>query len=270
MTLLSEAERSHFDTFGFVVLRQRLTPAEVSTMRSEMRSAMEHAYRANPFDGSRRHWLPMMGEDTPFFASLLEDPRFFDVAEQLFGGEALGWLVDANRYVGNTPWHNDAFASTRGIKFAIYLDPVDGDSGALRVIPGSHRQPLHGEVVEYMKTQPAIEDLPAVPCTTEPGDVVAFEFPIWHASVGGSNDRSMCTVDYFELPGDPQKTAEVVEGLTGLLASATDRDWGDRDGHPLIGDPGWIAGAQGNPRRQVLLDRMRACGLIPDAEEVPA
>ena len=43
--------------------------------------------------------------------------------------------------MGDSPWHSDwrRAGDYRVLKIAFYLDPVDRDSGALRVIPGSHR-----------------------------------------------------------------------------------------------------------------------------------
>ena len=47
----------------------------------------------------------MLGPQTPFFAHLPEDPRFYQVAEQLYGDDVFGMAADANRYVGDTRWH---------------------------------------------------------------------------------------------------------------------------------------------------------------------
>ena len=41
---------------------------------------------------------------------------------------------------------------------AFYLDPVDADSGCLRVIPGSHRNPLHDQLWSLHLDIPARAD----------------------------------------------------------------------------------------------------------------
>ena len=83
----------------------------------------------------RRHETPnfnMMGDRTPFFASLLEDPRFAEAAGQFYG-DVIGYAVDANRYVTNTSWHTDSGCyEAYGVKFAMYLQPVRADTGTLR------------------------------------------------------------------------------------------------------------------------------------------
>ena len=74
--MLSEQQIKHFHTLGFLVFRQVFSQEELSTIHEEFEAAMDSAYQHAPFDGTRRHWLPMMGSETPFFANLPEeDPR---------------------------------------------------------------------------------------------------------------------------------------------------------------------------------------------------
>ena len=70
---------------------------------------------------------------------------FGSVAEQLYGPEIFCAYAEANRYVGDTSWHPDYSLNYNapGCRFAFYLDPLTADSGALRIIPGSHAPPLH-------------------------------------------------------------------------------------------------------------------------------
>src|ERR1700677_2659704 len=130
---LSAAELRSFKAFGFLVLRQVLTRDELRTMEGEFATAMATQHSV-PFDGSKRHNAGLMGQDTPFFAELLDEPRFLDVARQLMGEDILGICIDGNRYVGDTGWHPDHTTNLLpGLKFAIYLQSVRGGSGALRV-----------------------------------------------------------------------------------------------------------------------------------------
>lgn len=250
-------------------MRGYFKPEEVARIRGELSSCMESAYRHAPFDGTRRHWLPMMGDCSPFMASLLEDPRFFDAAEQLLDAPAMGWLVDANRYVGDTGWHPDASADPGsgeqpGVKFAFYLDPVGPDTGALRIVPGSHRNPLHEQVKPFVETwgREDLSQVPAFPCASEPGDVIAFDFPVWHASIGGSSDRLMCTATYFQAPESDSEIAWIRNYL-GILQDGVAREWSDRSGHPFF-DPSWLANPAGSERRDVLIGRLRECGLLEE------
>ena len=180
---LSEEQVRFFKAFGYLVLRQVFTSEEMAAISREVEQAMAQQYAHKPFDGSKRHWTMMMDEETPLHASLLEDERFLKAARQLYGDDVLGVGTDANRYVGNTNWHPDTVSLLQyGIKFAFYLQPVGADSGALRVMPGSHRfdlnDPLWGPAVRALP----LEQVPAAVLAAEPGDVIGFDLRLWHAS----------------------------------------------------------------------------------------
>jgi hypothetical protein len=258
--MLTEAQVKHFQTFGFLILRQLFNAAELKVIRAEFEHGLGAAYRHLPFDGTLRHWVPMMGPETPFFASLLEDPRFHHVAAAMYGDDVLGTLIDANRYIGDSPWHPDtASLHQYGVKFAFYLEPVRAEIGALRVIPGSHKRPLHDEIVQHLAaSHPGFRDVPAYICSSEPGDVVAFDLRLWHGSCGGAADRRMCTVVFYNNP----KTAEEEE-VTRRQAAANP-DFAEIFGRPVepLYHPHWVANPQGNPMRQRWINRLRELGFL--------
>ena len=261
--MLTEQQIQHFHTLGFVIFRQLLNPEELNTIQEEFETAMEAAYRHAPFDGTRRHWLPMMGPETPFFTSLPEDPRFCGVAEQLYGDDVFLVVSDANRYVGNTGWHPDHNADPAqdcyGVKFAYYLEPVDAESGALRLIPGSHKRSLHEELRENLNALGLeICDVPGYVCKSEPGDVVAFDMRCWHASWGGSEDRRMCTVVYYNNPETPE---EVAATRNRARSNAKSPEHYNRPGSPLY-DPHWVENSAGSEKRQQWINRLRELGFL--------
>ncbi len=109
---------------------------------------------------------------------------------------------DGNYYSGDTGWHSDGFHTVgRFMKIALYLDVVTRDTGALRVIPGSHRVDMLGKW-EARNARTAEElwglkqcDVPAISLDSKPGDVVAFDHNLMHAAFGGSNSRRMFTLN---------------------------------------------------------------------------
>jgi hypothetical protein len=244
--MLTDREVLFFQTFGFLVIRNLLNQSELKTIDEELLRRLDTVFAGRPFDGTARYGAAMMGADTPFYASLLEDPRFLGTARQLYGGDVLATGNGGNRYVGNTHWHPDVGPHhPGGPKFAIYLDPVAAGSGALRVIPGSHQSPFHdrlrGDLGMHMeKSGFDIPDLPAFVCDSEPGDVAVFDMRLWHASCGGSQDRRMCSVEYTRYPRTPAERGVARDVARGVLA-----------------DPNWKAYAAGNPARQASLDRWR-------------
>ena len=170
--MLTQEQHRHFEAFGFIVLRQFFSPPEMETISDEFESALDALYADDPFDGSKRHSAILTGEETPFFAGLPENPRLYGIAEQLYG-DCFPVTSDANRYVGDSRWHPDHYIDVEkdcyGIKFAYYLNPVGPESGALRVIPGSHRNPFWTAVDKANTRKAEIRGVPCHVCASQPG-----------------------------------------------------------------------------------------------------
>ena len=230
---LSEQQLNHFETFGFLVFRQLLSPAEMERYSEEFDSGMAAWLEGEEFDGEQRHYATLMEEASPFIAGLADDPRFGDVAEQLFGRRGIAIAVDGSYMVGDTRWHPDtASLDYRGIKFCIYPDRLESGTGALRVIPGSHREPLHGMIARDPGEAYGIppEELPAHVFESEPGDVLAFDVGAWHASFGGAAGRRQGVIVYYEDPETPAATEAVVAQMRGnhqIFAGRKRRMYGD-------------------------------------------
>ena len=256
---LDDDQLMFFRTFGYVVLKQLFTNEELALIDREFANAMEEQYPHRPYDGTVRHWTPMMDEATPFFGSLLEDPRFMTIAMQLYGEDALGIIVDANRYTGDTRWHRDTHTVLQyGVKFAFYLDPVDGESGARRVIPSTHRLPDNTDFADRVKPL-AIGEVPACALRSEPGDVVAFDLRLWHSSLGGGEDRRMCTVVYY---GNPKSEAEE-EALRDLGEKIPKFSLEQFDcKRRYLYSSQWLSNPGGNRDRQRWIERLREIGFL--------
>ena len=221
---LTEQQINHFKTFGFLVFRQLLTPEEVQRYSDEFDAGMDATIEGGMHNGIDRHWAPLMDSNTPFITSLLDDHRFADVTEQLLESEVLGAITDGNYRVGDTSWHPDQAAlDYTGVKFTIYTDPLTASTGALRVIPGSHREPLHSAIagVESLdadgggRSDPQTvfgirpEELPAYAFESEPGDVLVFNLATWHSAFGGSTHRRMGTICLMADPQTPKEKAAI-------------------------------------------------------------
>ena len=136
---------------------------------------------------------------------------------------------------------------------------MDADSGALRVIPGSHKNPFHDEVRRSLgESEPPIGEVPAYVCKSEPGDAVAFDLRLWHGSSGGSGDRRMSTVVYYHNPKTPEQEEAT---RTHATKNFENLERFNRPDDPLF-DPDWVANPQRSPRRQRWIDRMRELGFF--------
>lgn len=254
---LTDDQLAFFNAFGYVVRRNIFTPDELTTLRAEFDHMLAADYPHTPYDGSRRHWAMMMDEQTPFFASLMQDPRFLLPAQQMYGQDVLGICADANRYTGHTDWHRDVVTVDQfGVKYAFYLDPVDADSGALRVIPTSHRLPDDDAFTQAVRAQP-LDQVPATALASNPGDVVAFDLRTFHASVGGSTDRPMCTVVYYANPRTPRQTEATKDIFAASVKYGVDAFGPKRK---FLYAKSYLANPRKDPVRQAWIDRLTEIG----------
>ena len=144
--MLSDTEREKLKIFGFLVVKNVVTPQEIQIMRDEIDPRGKEAARYVRFEskeiGAGGRQLNVFGASTPFLASVVEDDRLAGAAVKMFG--ELAWpSVGAHQFVGDSGWHYDRGSfDARGSNFILYMEPVRGDSGTLRVVPGSHKQAL--------------------------------------------------------------------------------------------------------------------------------
>jgi hypothetical protein len=207
-----------------------------------------------------------MDANTPFITSLIDDPRFVDVAEQILGKPVLGILTDGNYYVGDTGWHPDSRSSNiEAVKFTIYLDPLEARNGALRLIPGSHLEPLHSLMTKEPEATFGIsrEAVPAFVFESRPGDVLVFNQRVWHASFGGSTHRRMGIVDFHEDPQTRESEIAFQQKLQGHYRGFTDR-WGIRQHYPEY----WRTVS--TPRHQHWVRRLHTLGCLDMPVQIEA
>lgn len=142
--MLTAEQKDHFETFGFIVMRQAFSPGEIDVIGRDFDDVLAEDRQGQPFSGEKRQAVMGCIEKRPLLSQLLDDDRIYLPVEQLLGQGFIWNGSDGNLYVGDTSWHPDGSEFDYGrIKVAFYLDPVTKDTGCLRVIPGSHRLPLH-------------------------------------------------------------------------------------------------------------------------------
>jgi len=212
--MLTSEHKAHFDVFGYLVLRQLLTPEEVAIMKKESVEIFEEARGGAAFDGKKRQPVQPFFERRPFLSSLVDDDRIYDIGETLLGPDFYLSVTEGNLHVGDTAWHGSDLDDPRPeslihAKIAFYLDPVTKDTGCLRVIPGSHRRPFadHLQILKQQHDDPTNEpfgvsgpDTPCVPLESQPGDVVVFTENTFHAAFGGETGRHQHAINFFSCP----------------------------------------------------------------------
>jgi hypothetical protein len=227
-----------FHTFGYLGLSQLLSDRseEITAAFEEIWAQNGGGHNGQPHNGQARSCIVPFIDQHETLCSLLDDPRILGIAEPLLGADFNYMGSDGNYYVGDTGWHSDGWKKATDpthLKIAFYLDPLTRDSGALRVIPGSHRQgePYADWLQEKVKGSQdewAIggADVPAMALETQPGDVVCFNHNTKHAAFGGSKRRRMFTINLCQrYPQD--RLQDLRDYISGSARFWVERKYGD-------------------------------------------
>ena len=227
-----------FHTFGYLGFSELLSDRseEITAAFEEIWTQNGGGHNGQPHNGQARSCIVPFIDQHETLCSLLDDPRILGIAEPLLGADFNYMGSDGNYYVGDTGWHSDGWKKATApthLKIAFYLDPLTRDSGALRVIPGSHRQgePYADWLQEKVKGSQdewAIggADVPAMALETQPGDVVCFNHNTKHAAFGGSKRRRMFTINLCQrYPQD--RLQDLRDYISGSARFWVERKYGD-------------------------------------------
>ena len=215
--MLSAEQVAHFHTFGFLVLRQAFARDEVETLSREADAACAEKTDRDA-DGSTYLWAPEFVEERPSLMKVLEDDRIYLSMKDLLGyeliwiGSEVMWGIDPS--LADHTWHFDGHKTARHLdylrtKVMLYLDPQRKDTGALRVIPGSHRDPLHRTLFPlqdaHLGGDPCpygVEgtQVPSCAVETDPGDIVLFNQWLYHAVYGKEGKRRVIVLKFGPRP----------------------------------------------------------------------
>lgn len=252
-TPLRREDVAYFRTFGFLVRRALLSPAETRAATKEALRLFREDW-GTKFLGDRRQQIQGFVERSRLLSDLIGDLRIIGTVRRLIGNKLIWVGSDGNRYVGNTGWHPDGSnLNLARVKAAFYLQPLRECTGALRVIPGSHLDPLHHQlktllqrtnrsitpygVLAPRRTRPRSsgygvlpEDVPAYTIETDPGDVVFFNQNIWHGSFGGKTGRTMFTMVLATCPTNEEGWRYVERMYQGQLIHVRRRQATQRNG----------------------------------------
>jgi len=200
MGALTDAQRLFFETNGYLVIPNALSPSELTTVRESARRA-EARWRADP---SLKGWrkpnieqvqCPIEYDDVLF--DLLEHPRVFPLVRELLGDDIS--MIDNDLFISpphsrtHAGWHHDVGMagvyhprSVMMIKVFYVLDDIAENGGATLFLPGSHRFPLDFPLPRV--DDPA--DMPNHVKMAHPaGTAYFFNGRLYHAASNNDTDK---------------------------------------------------------------------------------
>lgn len=268
--MLSHQQTLHFRAFGYVTLRGLLSQSEAATLRQEVTGALTDAFgtlgrEPDHLGGISGDYLPLAADRAPFSQSLIaDDARTFQVSAELLGSPTVPSVGIATCFTGDSTWHTRQGPALGGVTFWADLEPRGAQTGALRLIPGSHLPDFASRICEYQGADPAISgfehwDWPHVVIDTEPGDVVAFHVHLMNCAQGGL-PRLTWTIDYLPWPGiaDRERMGIAADFVNDDVAF--DHEDYDRERWPAWRE--WAADADRTPSRAIAVERLRLLGVL--------
>ena len=216
VTGLTYQQVRFFETFGFLRMPglfrddiDEIIAAFEAVFAAEGHPRMETYVELHGEE--RRQIIPQFVTKHRTLDRLREDPRVVGIVTSLLGGDHEYAESDGNLFDCESLWHSDTYGAPmliHHVKLSFYLDSLRGDSGAIRVIPGTqHFRESFATALRNGFREPAnIEDtfgvdprdIPSVVLETEPGDVVVWDFRTIHASYYGSVGRRLFSINYRE------------------------------------------------------------------------
>jgi hypothetical protein len=200
--MLAEEQIEYFRAFGFLVLVGALDGVTLGGLIEEVDAAIA---AAGPRDaesgGVTGHYIP--AGDRQASAELVR--RFQPLAEELLGREVFPIAAHEILFFAEAWWHVDVGPDVPALKVAAYLETLDAQNGALRVIPGTQLIP-QGELGALHRMNP--HQVPCYVIESKPGDVIFFHAHLWHAALNG-RDRRQWSVEYFAFPASERERSEL-------------------------------------------------------------
>lgn len=235
MGMLTQQQLNFFETFGYLVLKGlfKLEAEKISTEFDRLFTDYQSevvSWNHRGHDHGSRDFLIQFIDRSPLLSGLIDDPRIDGLFTSLLGDNYSYRGSDGNIFETNTRWHSDTYGailSDRNVKLAFYLEPLHGENGALRVLPGSHlfgdkfANKLQAFVVkkDCLQDDLALQDdeVPAQIIMTEPGDVIAFDFRIKHATCHAKNTRrrmfTICAAEPAKEENIPKLRKMIADGV---------------------------------------------------------
>ena len=209
--MLTDIQKHEFETFGFLFLKDFIPRTEMQVYIDAFDETMTKANGGEPWANAPQPHLvhPFYRNNPAIYHRLLDHKKLNEVVKDLLGEDYIFWSSEGWHRWGGSKWHHDSVApeGQTHLKFTFFLNPVRADTGALRVLPGTHFLPLRERMEQLYG--PGDEDYAewpaAVTLEADPGDAVIFNVKVYHAAFGKNADRRVMYINYVQKPQTPEQ-----------------------------------------------------------------
>ncbi len=213
---LSPQQVAYFETFGFVRLPglfrddiERITAAFEKVFEDERNERMETHDALHGEE--KRIIIPVFIDRHEVLRRLRDDERVLGIVSALIGENHEYAESDGSLFWCESSWHPDIYGaplSQYHVKLSFYLDPLRGENGAIRVIPGTnhHEGAFAATLLKHFFGGESVKDvygieereIPSWTVESEPGDVIVWNYRTIHASYNGGERRRLFSISYRE------------------------------------------------------------------------
>lgn len=258
--MLSAEQKAFYDENGYLLIRDAVTPAQLSRLRDITYRLIDGSRKVvesdDVYDLDRGHTaetprltrVKLPHKRDPYFWELIRNSRMTEVLTDLLGpdtnlltsklntkapggGRAVEWHQDWAFY----PATNDSL-----LAFGLMLEDVDAENGPLMVVPGTHRGPvLSHQANGYFAgavdpADPLFERDKAITLTGKAGDMTVHHVRTLHGSAPNMSDRNRLILFYECSASD----AWPILGASSYIHSLGQRGyWDDLKDRQITGTP---------------------------------
>ena len=203
---LTQQQVAFFEVFGYLVLPRLFSDSEIVEMSEDFDKTALKDRGGVDFDADRRQDISLT--ETKGWHNIEVRDQLFSPLTQLFGSNDFVSIgkPGGGLYVGDTDWHPDcAFVGTqKRIKGAIYLDTVTKDTGCLRIVPGSHKNPLHDQLqpLRMGRIKKSLDDGSLMSNIALAGEKGRLELEQWqeYSGINMEEGTTIYGVDSLDIP----------------------------------------------------------------------
>ena len=166
--MLTEAQKHHFETLGFVCLRNFIPADELQRYTDAFDETLKRAKGLKTLETNEErrmiNTLQVFESNPAVYHPLLDGDNLNKLIEDLLGEDYVFTVSQGVIRTHNTRWHHDDIAPEGHIhlKVIFYLEPVRATTGCLSVLPGSHFLPYRERLEQYGEDiLPLGRDVPA-------------------------------------------------------------------------------------------------------------